>query len=208
MCECASWGASPSATSSTPSSSTSCTSEALFVTMHHCQLRLDTCALGLSSACQQVYNTVCIVQLCEVSFTLKTFSASWLVVSMLCNAGTTGSVCNLIPSEEGQSRTSCVGVILLSHDRDNAQYVQPGTNLCVFSCRDDRKYVYNNVRRWTTKMRLERWGQPSGTVLECDKLIIPVHLGCHWTCAVINLRDHEIWYFDSLGVSPPACTAR
>jgi Ulp1 family protease len=61
--------------------------------------------------------------------------------------------------------------------------------------------VYNNVRRWTTKMRLERWGQASATVLECDKLIIPVHLGCHWTCAVINLRDRGICYFDSLGVS-------
>ncbi len=50
-------------------------------------------------------------------------------------------------------------------------------------------------------MRLERWGQHSATVLECDKLIIPVHLGCHWTCAVISLRDRGISYFDSLGVS-------
>ncbi|KAL0022526.1 hypothetical protein WJX79_007643 [Trebouxia sp. C0005] len=65
--------------------------------------------------------------------------------------------------------------------------------------KDDKKYVYHNVRRWTTKMRLERWGQHSATVLECDKLIIPVHLGCHWTCAVISLRDHSISYFDSLG---------
>lgn len=65
--------------------------------------------------------------------------------------------------------------------------------------KDDKKYVYNNVRRWTTKMRLDRWGQHSATVLECDKLIIPVHLGCHWTCAVISLRDRGISYFDSLG---------
>ena len=71
------------------------------------------------------------------------------------------------------------------------------------NCRDAKKYQYNNVRRWTSKMRLERWGQPSPTVLECDKLIIPVHLGCHWTCAVVSLRDREIWYFDSLGVSLP-----
>ncbi len=54
-------------------------------------------------------------------------------------------------------------------------------------------------------MRLERWGQHSGTVLECDKLIIPVHLGCHWTCAVISLRDRGISYFDSLGVSRTCC---
>lgn len=50
-------------------------------------------------------------------------------------------------------------------------------------------------------MRLGRWGQPSKKITECDKLIIPVHLGCHWTCAVISLRDQEILYFDSLGVS-------
>ena len=76
---------------------------------------------------------------------------------------------------------------------------------------DDKKYCYNNVRRWTSKMRLDRWGQPSATVLECDKLIMPVHLGCHWTCAVINLKEREIWYFDSLGVRIPhashACAA-
>ena len=67
-------------------------------------------------------------------------------------------------------------------------------------CSDDKKYLYKNVRRWTNKLRLERWGQPSEKVTECDKLIIPVHLGCHWTCAVISLRDQEILYFDSLGV--------
>ncbi len=54
-------------------------------------------------------------------------------------------------------------------------------------------------------MRLERWGQHSASVLECDKLIIPVHLGCHWTCAVISLRDRGISYFDSLGVSCTSC---
>lgn len=68
-------------------------------------------------------------------------------------------------------------------------------------CSDDKKYAYNNVRRWTSEMRLGRWGQPSKKITECDKLIIPVHLGCHWTCAVISLRDQEILYFDSLGVS-------
>ena len=72
-------------------------------------------------------------------------------------------------------------------------------------CSDDKKYVYNNVRRWTSEMRLGRWGQPSKKITECDKLIIPVHLGCHWTCAVISLRDQEILYFDSLGVSCFVC---
>ncbi len=28
-----------------------------------------------------------------------------------------------------------------------------------------------------------------------------VHLGNHWTCALINLAKKELTYFDSLGVS-------
>ena len=73
------------------------------------------------------------------------------------------------------------------------------------NCRDENAYNYNNVRRWTTRLRLDRWGQPSDSVLDCDKIIIPVHLGCHWTCAVINLKEQQILYFDSLGVHAQLC---
>ena len=37
-------------------------------------------------------------------------------------------------------------------------------------------------------------------MLDCDLVIMPVHLAMHWTCAVVNLRDHELLYLDSMGV--------
>ena len=53
-----------------------------------------------------------------------------------------------------------------------------------------RKQVYNfrSVRRWTKKF------DPR----EMDKIVFPVHLGNHWTLAVINLRDKAFEYYDSL----------
>lgn len=45
---------------------------------------------------------------------------------------------------------------------------------------------------------VQAWGQASDTILECDKVVVPVHLGMHWTCAVINLREKAIEYYDSL----------
>ena len=43
--------------------------------------------------------------------------------------------------------------------------------------------------------------QLSETILEVDRIIMPVHLGNHWTCAVINLAAKELVYYDSMGVS-------
>ncbi len=37
-------------------------------------------------------------------------------------------------------------------------------------------------------------------MLDCDLVVMPVHLAMHWTCAVVNLRDHEFLYLDSMGV--------
>ena len=33
-----------------------------------------------------------------------------------------------------------------------------------------------------------------------DRLIVPVHLGMHWTCAVVDLEHREIRYYDSMAV--------
>lgn len=57
------------------------------------------------------------------------------------------------------------------------------------------------VRRWTGPKRLEAWGQPSPTVLQLDRIVVPFHLGNHWTCACIDLQAQEVVYCDSLGVS-------
>lgn len=42
--------------------------------------------------------------------------------------------------------------------------------------------------------------QLSDTILEVDRVIMPVHLGNHWTCAVIDLAAKELVYHDSMGV--------
>jgi len=44
--------------------------------------------------------------------------------------------------------------------------------------------------------------QMSATILDVDRIIMPVHLGNHWTCAVIDLAAKELVYYDSMGVCP------
>lgn len=46
------------------------------------------------------------------------------------------------------------------------------------------------------------WRQLSESIVEVDRVIVPVHLGNHWTCALINLAAKELVYYDSLGVCP------
>ena len=38
----------------------------------------------------------------------------------------------------------------------------------------------------------------------CAAVAVQVHLGNHWTCAVVDFRNSCISYFDSLGVSHSA----
>lgn len=62
----------------------------------------------------------------------------------------------------------------------------------------DGGYNYAAVRRWTTPKRLKSAGQSSGCLLDCDRIVIPVHQGIHWVCAVIDLQAQEIRYYDAL----------
>ena len=32
-----------------------------------------------------------------------------------------------------------------------------------------------------------------------DKVMVPIHLSVHWTCAVLDLREKRLIYYDSLG---------
>ncbi|KAI9002361.1 hypothetical protein BC832DRAFT_571405 [Gaertneriomyces semiglobifer] len=50
------------------------------------------------------------------------------------------------------------------------------------------KNGYQSVRRWTRRVDL----------FSKDLIIVPVHLGNHWTCAVINFRRKRFEYYDSL----------
>ena len=42
------------------------------------------------------------------------------------------------------------------------------------ACRDKHVYNYDEVRRWTTEKKLKRMGQASASVLDCDRVVIPV----------------------------------
>ena len=59
-------------------------------------------------------------------------------------------------------------------------------------CDGDEGYNYNAVRRWTTKKKL------GYDLLECEKLVIPVHQGIHWVLAVVDLTAKKIVFYDSL----------
>lgn len=62
----------------------------------------------------------------------------------------------------------------------------------------DGGYDYLAVRRWTLPKRLKAAGQPSQSVLDCDRIVVPVHQGIHWTCAVVDLGKKELRYYDAL----------
>lgn len=52
-----------------------------------------------------------------------------------------------------------------------------------------RESGYSSVRRWTRKV----------DVFGFDYILVPVHLGNHWTLVFIDLKQRTISYYDSLG---------
>ncbi len=60
-----------------------------------------------------------------------------------------------------------------------------------------KEYNYRNVAKWCTAKKLQRLGQPSRDVFECDLIIIPVHLPGHWVLAIINVACLTVEFFDS-----------
>ena len=66
----------------------------------------------------------------------------------------------------------------------------------------DTGYNYKEVKRWTLTKRLAKNGQRSASILDCDRIIIPINQSStHWVCAVIDLKQHKFVYYDSLMVS-------
>ncbi|KAJ1880809.1 SUMO1 sentrin specific peptidase 1 [Coemansia sp. S17] len=51
-----------------------------------------------------------------------------------------------------------------------------------------RDQGYARVKRWTRRTKL----------FEKDLVIVPVHLGVHWCCAVVDFRAKTIVYYDAL----------
>ena len=61
--------------------------------------------------------------------------------------------------------------------------------------RDNGDKGYDKVKRWTKKFDL----------FACKYVLVPVHLGMHWCCAVINFDKKRIEYYDSLLSSNAQC---
>ena len=61
----------------------------------------------------------------------------------------------------------------------------------------DSGYKYKDVRRWTTPKRLDHYD----SILDCEKLIVPIHQGVHWVLGVIHLTEKRLEFFDSMGGS-------
>ncbi|XP_050130627.1 ubiquitin-like-specific protease ESD4 [Malus sylvestris] len=53
-------------------------------------------------------------------------------------------------------------------------------------------YDYKSVRRWTTQRKL------GYSLIDCDKIFVPIHKEIHWCLAVINKVDQKLQYLDSL----------
>lgn len=67
--------------------------------------------------------------------------------------------------------------------------------------KDAGTYDYNSVRRWTAPGRLKAAGQSRTSILDCDRIIVPVNQSnMHWVCAVIDLENERLEYYDSLKV--------
>eukprot|EP00775_Hariotina_reticulata_P005601 gene5601-5839_t len=94
----------------------------------------------------------------------------------------------------------------LLQDRDAQLQGQPGVPSCHFFntffvnklIKDAGVYKYQNVQKWTLPKRLKLSSQVRDCVLKCDRVIIPVHEGVHWTCAMVDLQHKRLLFFDSL----------
>ncbi|KAK9288513.1 hypothetical protein L1049_016972 [Liquidambar formosana] len=53
-------------------------------------------------------------------------------------------------------------------------------------------YDFKSVRRWTTQRKL------GYSLIECDKIFVPIHKEVHWCLAVINKKEEKFQYLDSL----------
>lgn len=58
--------------------------------------------------------------------------------------------------------------------------------------KDAHSYDFKAVRRWTTQRKI------GYSLLECDKIFVPIHKDIHWCLAVINVREKKLQYLDSL----------
>ncbi|PIM97601.1 Ulp1 peptidase [Handroanthus impetiginosus] len=53
-------------------------------------------------------------------------------------------------------------------------------------------YNFQSVRKWTSQRKL------GYSLLDCDKIFVPIHKEVHWCLAIINKREEKFQYLDSL----------
>ena len=59
----------------------------------------------------------------------------------------------------------------------------------------NKNYTYANVKKWTSRKKLD--------IFTLDHIVVPIHEGTHWACAMIDMINRCINYYDSLGLSLP-----
>ena len=57
------------------------------------------------------------------------------------------------------------------------------------------KQGHGGVKRWTRKI----------DIFAFDRIVIPIHLGVHWTCAALLMKQQKIIYLDSMGGTNNEC---
>lgn len=73
--------------------------------------------------------------------------------------------------------------------RDNLPKIYVFNTFFYSSLTTGPAHGYNKVRRWTRKV----------DIFSFDYILIPLHLGMHWTLASINCKKRRISYYDSMG---------
>lgn len=54
------------------------------------------------------------------------------------------------------------------------------------------RYDYKAVRRWTTQRKI------GYSLMDCDKIFVPIHKEIHWCLAIIDMKAKKFQYLDSL----------
>ena len=65
---------------------------------------------------------------------------------------------------------------------------------------DGGEYNYEKVQRWTERLQY--------SLLDCEKVVIPIHQGVHWVLGVINIKGKSLHFFDSMGGSDQGAMVR
>ena len=64
-----------------------------------------------------------------------------------------------------------------------------------YFCQKLQQQGHSGVKRWTRKI----------DIFDVDRIVIPIHLGVHWTCAALLMEQKKVIYLDSMGGKNEDC---